>query len=184
MTLVCIRHTVTDLSKYFFLTCPPPQLLALAAGLISVDSAKTTSVRLESSVWYAPGGLCASSHFLSEVQYTSPAEFGTSRPHPVLHTHLSNPESKQRSLYQLLPPHPSIPYFSPTLHKFISRINFPIWSMGLLKITFFLVSHSSKPFLTCTSRSSSWKAAEAIAITCRSLCTNVSDENVNNLIHE
>lgn len=48
--LVCIRHTVTDLSKYFFLTCPPPQLLALAAGLISVDSAKTTSVRLESSV--------------------------------------------------------------------------------------------------------------------------------------
>lgn len=47
--LVCIRHIVTDLSKYF-LTCPPPQLLALAAGLISVDSAKTTSVRLESSV--------------------------------------------------------------------------------------------------------------------------------------
>lgn len=55
--LVCIRHTVTDLSKYFFLTCPPPQLLAWAAGLISVDSAKTTSVRLESSAWYAPGGL-------------------------------------------------------------------------------------------------------------------------------
>lgn len=55
--LVCIRHTVTDLSKYFFLTCPPPQLLALAAGLISVDGAKTTSVRLQSSVWYAPGGL-------------------------------------------------------------------------------------------------------------------------------
>lgn len=55
--LVCIRHTVTDLSQYFFLTCPPPQLLAFAAGFITVDSAKTTSVRLESSVWYAPEGL-------------------------------------------------------------------------------------------------------------------------------
>lgn len=61
----------------------------------------------------------ASSHFLSEVQCTSPAEFGISRPHPVLHTHLSNPESKQHSLNRLVLPPSSVPHFSPILHKFI-----------------------------------------------------------------
>lgn len=145
--LVCIRHTVTDLSKYVFSACPPPQLLALAAGLISVDSARTTSVRLESSVWYAPGGLCASSHFLSEVQYTSPAAIGTVRPHPIPHTHLSNPESKQRLPYRLLLPFPSIPYFIPMLHKFIQPIKFHYWSMGFLKMTLSPTSQSSKSFL-------------------------------------
>lgn len=91
-----------------------------ATGIIiqshhTVNNTKTTSLRLKSSVWYALGGLCASSHFLSDVQCCSLREFITSRPHPVLHSHLFK-ESKQRSVLHLLLAHPCIPCLKGLLH--------------------------------------------------------------------
>lgn len=111
-----------------------------ATGIIiqshhTVNNTKTTSLRLKSSVWYALGGLCASSHFLSDVQCCSLREFITSRPHPVLHSHLFK-ESKQRSVLHLLLAHPCIPCLKGLLpDAFIQLINF--WSERPFKMLWF-----------------------------------------------